>query len=143
MERHQIRETPSIPMPDRQGPISQGKDVAWHQLPFHINWRRYVCYGVAASALLLTLFVMRYANLANLVQFSAAGSERIAKLTAAMGDTPYNPSRYWRLGDAYFDQEDYPQALANYHRYLELVPDKPPLRLLQRLAYLDFQALTK
>jgi cytochrome c-type biogenesis protein CcmH/NrfG len=67
-------------------------------------------------------------------------NESIVNLTAAIGSTPNDPALYWMLGDAYFDQEDYHQALANYHRYLELAPDNPPQRLLQRLDYLEFHA---
>jgi cytochrome c-type biogenesis protein CcmH/NrfG len=141
MERLQIRETPSIPLQGRQIPISQGAYVAWYRLLSSTNWRWYASWTLVVSTLLVILFVV--VNGSHPDQRAAHREERIVKLTAAIRDTPADPALYWMLGDAYFDQEDYAQALANYHRYLELAPANPPQRLLQRLTYLEFHILKK
>jgi tetratricopeptide (TPR) repeat protein len=142
MERLQISETPSIPLQDRQAANSQEADIAWYWLPSRVNWRWFARYGLIASALFVIVLIMIHVSGLTPDQRAIPRNESIVNLTAAIEYTPYDAALYWMLGDAYFDQENYHQALANYHRYLELAPDNPPQRLLQRLDYLEFHAQT-
>src|SRR5258706_14155628 len=116
MGRLQICETPSIFLQERQIPVSQRADVARHRLLSSIYWQWYASWVLVVSTLLVILFVMMQVNSSNPDQQAAPRNERIANLTAAVGNRPDDPALYWMRGDAYFDHEDYQQALANYQR---------------------------
>lgn len=143
MEHLQIFETPSTFPQDTQSSVTQGTDGVWHRLPSSVNWRLPVRSVLVASAVIVILLVIMQGNGSDPDQQAAARQGRIVSLILAIEAMPNEPTLYWMLGDAYFEQQDYNLALANYRQYLEHALDNPPQRQLQRLDYLEFHAQTR